>query len=434
MKKIFLIFSVLGTILFANELDNLLIKLKKESMAQKNLNQQRETQFLQDKNRQKELLENLQKELIALQKEVEINEIRQKEGDEKVAKLKEELASKSINLEELFGVAKHASKDLYALAKISFVRAEYPLENDFLDLVNSEKLPNAKELELLWTTYLHEIIEMGKIKTFNTKIILKNGKESLADVTRVGGFTLFSDGKFLNFNEDTEELTEYQKQPNSFLEYTRNTDDKDGLQNILIDPTKGSLLNIESLKPDIKERLKQAGSVGYVIIFLGIFGVILALFQLLRLFIMGGKIKRQIKNLSVLKENNPLGRVLLHIQNEENSKILEAKLSQAVLKEVPKIERIKDFIKLLAGVAPMLGLLGTVVGMIETFQSITLFGTGEPKLMAGGISQALITTVLGLIVAIPLLFLYSILNGKSQTILQIIYEQSAGLLSKKVKQ
>lgn len=434
MKKIFLIFTIFGVSLFANELDDLLVKLKQESVALKNQNQQREAKFLEEKNNQAQKLANLKAKIAKFQSQVDIKEKQSEENDMKLTNLQEELTSKSVNLEELFASAKQASKELYALSKISLLRAEYPLEEDFLNLVKSKTLPNAKELELLWTTYLNEIINLGKIAKFDKKVILKSGKEDTLRVTRIGGFTTFSDGKFLNFDEETNVLTEYQKQPDSFLAYTKNISADEGLVSILIDPTRGSLLNIESLKPDIKDRLQQAGSVGYVIIFLGIFGVILAIFQLIRLFMMGGKIKKQMRNLSQLKDNNPLGRVLLYIQDETNPKAYETKLSQAVLREMPKIDRIKDFIKLLAGVAPMLGLLGTVIGMIATFQAITLFGTGEPKLMAGGISQALITTVLGLIVAIPLLFLYSILNSKSQNILQIIYEQSAGLLSKKVKQ
>lgn len=434
MKKIFLILSFFGIAAFSNELDELLIKLKQESINEQRQNRQKEDQFLQEKNTQAQKLSDLKTQISKLQNLVDQKEKKSEENDLKLTKLQEELSLKSVNLEELFATAKQASKELYALAKISLLRSQYPLDDEFLSLVNAKTLPNTKELELLWTTYLNEIINLGKIVNFDTNVILKDGKKDNLNVTRVGGFTTFSDGKFLDFNEEIHTLIEYQKQPNTYLAYTKNSASNSGLMEILIDPTRGSILNIESLKPDIKDRIKQAGSVGYVIIFLGIFGVVLAFFQLLRLLIMSGKIKRQIKNLSNLKDNNPLGRVLLYIQNETNHKAFETKLTQAVLKEVPKIERIKDFIKLLAGVAPMLGLLGTVIGMIATFQAITLFGTGDPKLMAGGISQALITTVLGLIVAIPLLFLYSILNSYSQTILQIIYEQSAGLISRKVKQ
>ena len=86
-----------------------------------------------------------------------------------------------------------------------------------------------------------------------------------------------------------------------------------------------------------------------------------------------------------------------------------------------------------ANTATLLGLLGTVTGMIATFQSITLFGTGDPKLMAGGISQALITTVLGLIAAIPLLLLHNFVATRSKDLVQILEERSAGMVASRAE-
>ena len=108
---------------------------------------------------------------------------------------------------------------------------------------------------------------------------------------------------------------------------------------------------------------------------------------------------------------------------------LEAQLEDVLSRAVPVLEQNLSTIKLLAAVAPLLGLLGTVVGMIETFQSITLFGTGDPKLMAGGISQALVTTMLGLIAAVPLLFIHNILESRSRAITQVYEEQAIGFIA-----
>jgi biopolymer transport protein ExbB len=204
---------------------------------------------------------------------------------------------------------------------------------------------------------------------------------------------------------------------------------------MIIDPTQGSLLGMLSIEPDIAERIKQAGTIGLIIIALGALGLLITLWRVIYLLWVSARVRGQMKKISEPKPGNPLGRVLLQAQQfstrkEEN---LEFKLDEAVLVELPKLERGHNFIKLLAAVAPLLGLLGTVTGMILTFQSISLFGNGDPKLMAGGISQALMTTVLGLVAAIPLLFGHSFVNSLARNLIQRLDEQSAGMLAKSLE-
>ena len=108
---------------------------------------------------------------------------------------------------------------------------------------------------------------------------------------------------------------------------------------------------------------------------------------------------------------------------------LELKLAEAVLSEPPKLEQGLTLLKIIAAVAPLMGLLGTVTGMIITFQAITIFGAGDPKAMAGGISSALVTTVLGLLVAIPTVLLHTVVNGRSQRIIHVLNEQATGIVA-----
>ena len=189
------------------------------------------------------------------------------------------------------------------------------------------------------------------------------------------------------------------------------------------------LLRLLTQKKTTMERYHQGGLVGYVITALLAFGLIIVFERIIALTSIGSKIKKQAK--SSTPGNNPLGRIMSIYQANRDlaTDDLELKLDEAVLKETPKIERGVNIIKVLAAVSPLLGLLGTVTGMIATFQSITLFGTGDPKLMAGGISTALMTTVLGLISAIPLIFLHAIVSGKSKSIVHVLEEQSTGLLA-----
>jgi len=199
-----------------------------------------------------------------------------------------------------------------------------------------------------------------------------------------------------------------------------------------LDVTSGQLLALLLETPNIGERVQQGGIVGYVIISLGILGMLLALERMIMLGLAGRKVKAQLKRGSESpSSDNALGRVLqIYQKNQQvDTETLELKLGEAILKETPSLQRGILFIKVISVVSPLLGLLGTVTGMIQTFQAITLFGAGDPTIMAGGISQALMTTVLGLCVAIPTVLLHTIVSGRSRMIVQVLQEQSAGLVA-----
>jgi biopolymer transport protein ExbB len=196
-----------------------------------------------------------------------------------------------------------------------------------------------------------------------------------------------------------------------------------------MDPSRGALLELLVQKKSLWEQYQEGGIVGYVITGLFVFGVILTLIRLMSLLSIGRAVRAQMK--SNTPGDNPLGRIMkVYLDNQDaDVENLELKLDEAILKETPKIEWGIGIVKVLAALSPLLGLLGTVTGMIGTFQAITLFGTGDPKTMAGGISTALVTTVLGLVSAIPLIFLHSLLASQSRSIIHILEEQSAGLIA-----
>jgi biopolymer transport protein ExbB len=182
--------------------------------------------------------------------------------------------------------------------------------------------------------------------------------------------------------------------------------------------------------PTFLERVDQGGEVGYVIVAVGFIGVFLGLWRMLVLFAMTSKVKAQLKS-DKPNSNNPLGRVLKVAEENKNvdTETLELKLEEAVLKERPSIESGLAVLKIIAAVAPLLGLLGTVTGMIETFQAITIFGAGDPKNMAGGISAALVTTVQGLVVAIPVVLMHTLVNGRAKAVIQVLDEQTTGIIA-----
>jgi biopolymer transport protein ExbB len=229
---------------------------------------------------------------------------------------------------------------------------------------------------------------------------------------------------------------ELQRQPQS--RYTNRVDDLEqaatGVHPIGIDPTRGQLLGLLVQSPSLGERIAQGKQVGYVIIALGIVGVAIAIWRLLALSAIGAKVRAQIKNPGQ-PGDNPLGRVLKVQADNPGADVesLELKLGEAILRETPALNKMLPLLKIISVVAPLLGLLGTVTGMIITFQAITLYGAGDPKLMAGGISTALVTTVLGLVVAIPTVFLHTLVSSRARRLTQILQEEAAGLLAERAE-
>ena len=249
----------------------------------------------------------------------------------------------------------------------------------------------------------------------------------------IGTFNLISDGKYLEWRPKFQMISELVRQPaDRFLEDAAALQTAEaGFSGFGIDPSRGAILGLLIQAPSIMERIDQGGVIGYIIFYgLGSVSLILVLISGATLLVTRGKVKAQMRS-DVVNTNNPLGRVLSVYDSNKSVDVetLELKLDEAILKETPALERFLTMIKIIAAVAPLMGLLGTVTGMINTFQSMTLFGTGDPKLMAGGISQALVTTVLGIVVALPTLFLHSVVAGWSKGIIHTLEEQSAGIIA-----
>ena len=298
---------------------------------------------------------------------------------------------------------------------------------------NEKKLPSIPKLEELWYQMQHEMTESGKVVTYLGKVIKVDGVEQDQEILRVGVFNVTSEGKFLRYLSETNQLVELPRQPEK--RYTSMAQDlqnaKSGLTGVAVDPSRGSILALLVQAPTLEERVRQGKEVGYIIIGLAIFGLLLAFYRMIALSFTSLKVRSQLKSDEPGK-GNPLGRILAVYQENEDAdvEVLERKIDEAVIREVPVLQRGLSIIKILAVTAPLLGLLGTVTGMIQTFQSITLFGTGDPKLMAGGISQALMTTVLGLMAAIPLTFLHAIVSSRSRSVVQVLEHQSAGIIAR----
>lgn len=342
--------------------------------------------------------------------------------------LKEKLGA----LNELDGIIKQIAGELDSIIDHSLVSAQKPGRDAILNTLSSRKeLPSLQELEKLWLLAIDEMVESGKVATFNGKIITATGNEVEQEVTRIGVFNAVSQGRFLRNLPETGKLIEPGRQPAGHYQKMAAaiTTANNGMVAFPIDPTRGAMLELLVQIPDFKSRIEQGGLVGYVILLIGLLGFLLACERFMVLNATNRQVQKQLNTTTI--NDNPLGRILrVYDANATvNTTTLDLKLDEAILKELPPLQRGLGTIALLAAIAPLLGLLGTVTGIIETFQAITLYGTGDPRVMSGGIAQALVTTVMGLLVAIPLLLLHSFLAAKSHALIQILDEKSAALVA-----
>jgi biopolymer transport protein ExbB len=419
----------------ATSLEALLDEVKKSRVSEARINKQRESEFKSARADKQKLLRTAQANLKSeksrgdrLQKSFADNEV-------KLSEKEVELVAATGNLGEMFGVVRQASAEAYGQISTSIVSAEFPGRGAFLKRMSEEAkgLPNIKELEDLWFALQTEMTESGQVSRFTTEVVSLDGGSKQQEVVRIGTFNLIGEQGYLVYDEQAKMVRPLGRQPDGFQTDTALAlhTATSGLIPFYADPSKGGILSLLKEKATMMERYHAGGEVGYTITVMLAIGLIIGLYKVVTLTVVGGKMKSQLKNISNPSSSNPLGRILqVYGDNKTaDAESLELKLDEAILKELPRIESGINIIKIFAAIAPLLGLLGTVIGMIETFQQITLFGTGDPKLMAGSISLALVTTALGIIAALPLLLTHSIVSGRSKSIIHVLDEQTAGIIA-----
>ena len=422
----------------AASLAELLQAARQEATKVSRENRERLRRFETERNNQRALLRQAKADRDAAQRQADRLKALFDNNERKLEDLQDTFRIQSGNMGEMFGVVRQVAGDVKGIIDASMVSVQYPDRGKLADrLAQIKGLPSIEELNDLRVLMLNEMVESAKVVRFSTRIVNADGTFSNAEVVRVGVFNLITGDEFLTYEQKTKSVKVLPRQPKGRCrDMAENLfEATSGNVAMAVDPSFGSLLKLLINAPTFGERIEQGGTVGYVIIVLGIFGFLVSIERWLFLSGASTKVRRQLKSAEP-NQDNALGRILaVYHQNKEiDTETLELKLDEAILKETPKFEKRQGTIKVLAAVAPLMGLLGTVVGMIETFQAITLFGTGNPKLMAGGISQALMTTVMGLVVAIPLVLMYSLVAAKSRGLVEILEEQSAGMIARHSEQ
>ncbi len=413
-------------------IEDVLRAMQGERRAVTRENQEREDRFRREQATQESELNRLRREVTAAEEEASRLENLRAQLDRELEELRATLSERQGEFGELFGVARAAAADLNENLADSLISTQLTDRGEALSrMAQSGSLPTIEELEYLWFTMLQEASEQGKVIRYEAPVIRGDNQSVNETVVRIGPFTAFTERGFLIPRDGT--LRYLVRQPGGGgVRAARDVFNFDGsgVTRGMIDPSLGALLGMVVETPNLQERIAQGRGIGYAIIIVAAFGILLALFRWLMLSITAMRVRAQMKS-STPSKGNPLGRIMLAYEENrtEDLETLQMRLDDAVLRELPRLESGLNIVKVLAAVAPLMGLLGTVIGMIVTFQAITLFGTGDPKLMAGGISQALVTTVLGLIAAIPLLLLHAFASGTARRLGQVLEQQSISLVA-----
>ena len=422
----------------ANTMGELLQQIERGQARDSQEARQREADFARRRNEQQSLLNQARAERARQERNSARLEQLFEDNQAKIVAARDALDERLGALKELFGVLQTVSGDTQARFKESLTNIQFPDRTDFLvelgsKMAGASELASIEDMERLWFELQREVTESGRIVRFNYDITTADGEIINTEVVRVGVFNIVFEDGFLQFDSTTGNVSELQRQPEQ-SRFTNSAGDMiDATESPVtfgVDVTRGGILALLVESPTIGERVNQGGIVGYCIIALGIIGLLIAIWRWIGLSTAGRKVASQLKR-DTASTDNPLGRVLAAYEANQNAdtETIELKLSEAALKEMPELTKGLLFIKVISVVAPLMGLLGTVTGMIKTFQVITLYGAGDPKMMAGGISQALMTTVLGLVVAIPMVLIHTLVSGQSRKIINILHSQSAGIVA-----
>jgi biopolymer transport protein ExbB len=443
------VFLAVSTQAFAQQpaasLSELLRNVEQNRVAESQEAREREQRFQQQVNQQQQILQETRTRIT--QEETENTRLENvfDANRQRLIDARAQLREVRANLNELLGTIQGVAGDFRGVFDNSLVSAQYPGRNEFLDsfierVASDTEQVRVDEIERFWFYMQQELVESGRVVRYQDRVGLPNGEQETRTITRIGTFNSIADGDYLSYNGSVGHLQVLPRQPSGDIVGRARTleGSQSGIYKVGIDPTGalgGSLMaNLINFPTPIEQVQQNSGVIGFTIIGIGIIAVFVALIRSFLLTLVAAKVNSQVKS-DKANKNNPLGRILLVAESNPNvdTETLELKLGEAILQETPALERFLTFIKIISAIAPLMGLLGTVTGMIQVFQQITVYGAGDPTIMAGGISMALMTTVLGIVVAIPTILMHTWVKSKSDRIIHILEEQATGIIARKAE-
>lgn len=430
-----------------SSMTELLEAVEENRIAESEAHREREQQFQQQVNQREQMLEDIREQISSEEEDNAALEQQFDENRQLLAERRAQLREVRANLNELLGNIQGVAGDFQSIFADSLVSAQHPGRVEFLDsfisrVASDTEQVRVDEIERFWYFMQQELVESGRVVQYQGEVGVPSGELEDRTITRIGSFNAIGDGQYLSYTGSVGHLQVLPRQPSDAIlaqaEALEAAAGGDGIYRVGIDPTGavgGSLMaNLVNFPTWDEQVQENAGLIGRIIIGVGIIAILVALVRSFMLTLVSAKVNAQMKS-DKANKNNPLGRVLLVAESNPNvdTETLELKLGEAILQETPALERFLTFIKIISTVAPLMGLLGTVTGMIQVFQQITVYGAGDPTIMAGGISMALMTTVLGITVAIPTVLMHTWVKSKSDRIIHILEEQATGIIARKAE-
>lgn len=429
----------------ATSLSELLNNVEQDRVAQSAEHRDREQRFQQQANQQQQILDDTKARIVAeetlntqLTQTFDANQLT-------IAERREALRTARADLNELLGTIQGVAGDFRSIFENSLISAQYDGREEFMDdfierVASDTEQVRIDEIERFWFFMQQELIESGKVVQYTDQVSLPSGESTERRVTRIGTFNSISEGDYLSYTGAIGHLQVLPRQPAGDVVSRAMALENatSGMHKVGLDPTgalggsmMANLINFPTAAEQVRD---NSGDIGYLIIAVGLIAILIGLIRTFILTVVAAKVNAQVKA-DKANKNNPLGRVLLVAESNPNvdTETLELKLGEAILQETPALERFLTLIKIISTIAPLMGLLGTVTGMINVFQQITVYGAGDPTIMAGGISMALMTTVLGIVAAIPAILMHSWVKSKSDRIIHIMEEQATGIIARKAE-
>ncbi|MEM6625359.1 MAG: MotA/TolQ/ExbB proton channel family protein [Pseudomonadota bacterium] len=422
-----------------NSLSDVLRLIQEDARDINQENERRVAEFTNARAEQAETLGSLRAEVNAAEGRGRALAAQFDENEAILGDLQAQLQEEAGDFAELLGQFRTAAGEIDPLLRRSVISFQYPGRAEALAEVSQARtLPTRAQLDILWKAMLQEAVGQAEVTNFSAVVANENNNEPV-DLLRIGPFTVFTAENSPSFVEINQgQLVPFAAQPAGPIMSGASSlvkAEPGRLVSAPIDPSQGDLLGLLADMPNLLDRVQQGGLPGYVVLFLLLVGLIIGIAKLIALFLTGNAVRRTAATRQA-GNSNPLARIFQAYEDSKKDDVeaLELRLDEAILKETPKLERGVNIVRVLAAIAPLLGLLGTVVGMIRTFTQITLVGTGDPKTMADGISQALVTTVEGLVAAVPLLLLHAFVSAQAKSVQQVLEEQAAGMVAERAEE